>query len=1565
MKKDSLKNFISGGMNTNDAPEVIAPNDYIEAYNVRVMGTGEGGYVANIESTEPVTETTSLPTGIIKAIGGGEFDDIQQAVIFRYASFGNNQILLYDYASNQLRAIFTDQTNSGGQTLLPLDPENYVKAILINETYLIWAANNLEVGYTNLKTLASGGYGPTILAEDFSLIKPQCLIPPTGVYGSDAGQPVNALYGKLPQFIVQYVNADYNYSAWSTRSKRIVPVQQNTPNSGADVTKNNYIIVSVNIGSIRATTINIGCRMGTGDFSTIKSVDRSYVTALTHTAVDVPNFVYEAYDPATNLYSFAFYNNNVSIPIAATTTDEPYPYIWPSNTIEKINGNIIGLADFKTLYARPTTPVSITAVGYNPNIGIPVGTIPDPFRAVYADTNVDTNNKKFKSNLYFAGTPHTGDEIKAVTVDTRNANNIIVYDYVVPSSQNGNVDAVLRSFTNLIPRANHSDGTYNIQFVGPEYYKLQSLTVYLAFAGAQVSNSIPTVLDNCEYQVALAHFDKWGRYLPLETNEGFKVVTPSYAQLNGNAAQIAWSINNATAPTGAVSYQWLITKPPVNNLIDVMATPLGYKGTWDAYNNMPPLAANTGVLGDTYQITNPSSPSDTGHYINLGSGGAHNTGDYITFNGQSWDIIPKSFGDLTTSGDIVAFSLNSLKLFNNKYSDLGTNTVLAYDFSTGDRCTLHYYIDGGNNVYLNNPCVNLAVLGYDAGNYIVKVEKSATFDIKTNLTGKNVFLRLYSPAQSESTASATQNSTVWYEIGLQYPIINGQYSVLSGVINDGGAYFKTRQYADAIHPYLNPPIQTLSTDLNYSDFYPSQFSSFGRPRTYYDELEQTERKASIITSQNYILGSKQNGLTTFYQADIYGESNGQTSSSKGAIQVLWQRGQVLVAIQETGIAYIPVNEAYVVLNEQITGQSISEKLLNNCRYDSKGIGIGKAKEAFVYNENVGWMIDPNRSEPFELTIGGVNSIAGKMSKHFKSVFANAYAQGKKIVLIYNRYYNEVMVCVQADGGMLTLFPFTSTSWQYTNGFSILPSDITAVNNGAHCTVSWNMSTGKATYTPTAGYIGADKANFIFNANAASHTVNNCLSWTAGTTTPTGFAFGALTNQPLSTVEQSNIILVGGINVPVPISIVGGQYSINGGAFTSVAGTVSNGDTVQVQTTSSASSSTETHADLTISTITQRFSVTTGSIVVNPFSFTAQVGVQLATGINSNAITVAGNTIPSPISISGGTYSINGGPFIATAGTVNAGDTVVVKQTSSGFNNTMTSATLTIDGQSAIFNVTTYFVNSFTFTAQTGLPLSTLTTSNTDTLSGSSSFALPISVSSGGAYSINGGAFTSSAGTINIGDTFAVQGTSPSSASTTNSVTLTIAYQTGTFSMTTQALPPDAVGILVVDMYTDSDLNVIGYVNTSGTTPYQQPAYVGHNFQPTTGTVATAGDCWVLASDAVTDPTLKRRFEFNIAKLLTVYPSATTFQFVISGRKVSSGTVNGQYNLKGAAAGNMIMGGSPGAYVPSTSSTVNIGTVTYSGQPIVGGADGTYGIGIGAVILTFNYDVATKTITLTP
>ncbi len=177
---------------------------------------------------------------------------------------------------------------------------------------------------------------------------------------------------------------------------------------------------------------------------------------------------------------------------------------------------------------------------------------------------------------------------------------------------------------------------------------------------------------------------------------------------------------------------------------------------------------------------------------------------------------------------------------------------------------------------------------------------------------------------------------------------------------------------------------------------------------------------------------------------------------------------------------------------------------------------------------------------------------------------------------------------------------------------------------------------------------------------------------------------------------------------------------------------------------------------------------------NAFTFTDQTNVALNTVITSNTITVGGINASTSISITGGSFSVNGGTYRTSSTTLSNGATVSVRVTSATTNSIKKDAVLTIGGVKDTFSVTTLAAggstdttpDAFSFTDQTNLALNTAVTSNTITIGGINA-ASAISVS-GGSYSINGGAFVTTAGTINNGNTVAVKVTTAGTNGTTTS-----------------------------------------------------------------------------------------------------------------------------------------------------------------------------------------------------
>lgn len=180
----------------------------------------------------------------------------------------------------------------------------------------------------------------------------------------------------------------------------------------------------------------------------------------------------------------------------------------------------------------------------------------------------------------------------------------------------------------------------------------------------------------------------------------------------------------------------------------------------------------------------------------------------------------------------------------------------------------------------------------------------------------------------------------------------------------------------------------------------------------------------------------------------------------------------------------------------------------------------------------------------------------------------------------------------------------------------------------------------------------------------------------------GMFFPSVNQAALSSTITSAEIVVSGLSGKKSLSIDNGKYSLNGGAFTEKSGTVGNGDKIVVQVQSSAKANTTTQATLNVGGVKTQFTVTTA------FAFAAVSAAALDARVVSGELVMRGLDKAAPISIEGGTFSINGKDFTSRPGSIVNGAKLRVAVKSAKLPRTLTSAMVTIGKLSARFDVTT-------------------------------------------------------------------------------------------------------------------------------------------------------------------------------------------------------------------------------------------------------------------------------------
>ncbi len=110
----------------------------------------------------------------------------------------------------------------------------------------------------------------------------------------------------------------------------------------------------------------------------------------------------------------------------------------------------------------------------------------------------------------------------------------------------------------------------------------------------------------------------------------------------------------------------------------------------------------------------------------------------------------------------------------------------------------------------------------------------------------------------------------------------------------------------------------------------------------------------------------------------------------------------------------------------------------------------------------------------------------------------------------------------------------------------------------------------------------------------------------------------------------------------------------------------------------------------VASATQTVTVTDAVNTASAFTFTDVTGASYSTQYTSNTVTVAGlaGGTSVPVSISGGTYSKNGGAYTSAPGTGANGDTFAVRITSGATDGVSVSTTLTIGSTSDTYSVAT-------------------------------------------------------------------------------------------------------------------------------------------------------------------------------------------------------------------------------------------------------------------------------------
>jgi hypothetical protein len=291
--------------------------------------------------------------------------------------------------------------------------------------------------------------------------------------------------------------------------------------------------------------------------------------------------------------------------------------------------------------------------------------------------------------------------------------------------------------------------------------------------------------------------------------------------------------------------------------------------------------------------------------------------------------------------------------------------------------------------------------------------------------------------------------------------------------------------------------------------------------------------------------------------------------------------------------------------------------------------------------------------------------------------------------------------------------------------------------------------------------------------------------------PDPFHFTDLTGAASLTTLYSDVVRLAGLTGPSHIDITGdasAALSINGGPYVTGAAVVANGDRIRVRLKSPAAENAAATATVTVTRVSDSFTVTTGHDTMPlRFAFADRAGVPAQAGIASNVITLAGLNAPAPVILRGDALvSHNGGAFGPAPATVANGDRIQLRVLSAHDVGASVEARFNVGGIGDVFTVTTgsdAVPRAFAFTDVAAAAAGSIVTSNRIRIAAMNT-AATVTLTGPALVSVNDGPFASPPARLNDGDAVRLRVVASGSAGQTVTSTLDVGGVSDSWDVTT-------------------------------------------------------------------------------------------------------------------------------------------------------------------------------------
>lgn len=1108
-RKDTQLHTFSGGMDSDTAPELMPPNSARYMLNVRHYTTGDKGLITNVKGN--TIFTMNLPSGENHAHGYGEDEEENKFYFIVYNSNGYHTIYVYDDVKASVYILLQSITDSNGVDILKLNKDyliNHVDIIPgpIGKLFTCCDGYNKAVKFNISKALdkSSTGYG-LIIFEDFIRAYKQAPVDcPLVAYTTDATRNSNFLYGKLFKFCYRFLYDDGEQSNWSDWSPVALPPNQSYSGLTNITYDNNCIMATIETGNQLVIKIEVAMKVGSLDFVTTAILDKVALKITDNSS-----------------YTFKFYNDGADRPTDQGKIFRQFSTLPNNPFCQAFVKNAMTYTRFSEGFAPVAVNISVS-VSYA-DIFLPDGTANQlnvPAFICTLITNGYTSgsagiNKRFNVQERFeiGFDVKAGNKFQLFGQNGQSAN--FNFSYTATSADTATtiankVKSWLRGIGRGIPDAHNGisdetvDGSGNVLFTftilgfwNESPIRWSGYVNPVSFESLLNDGlSIQLIKPGSTRKYAVAYCDDDGRKGNANTSDAC-VVYSGFVTEVGDLKRAVHTMNIYHQPPSWAKYYYILRTPDsgpwievlIQKVINVDPDPTQIA----AGNNDKYLDLVVGSLF-TYQKLHPNT--------------------VLKYDFEKGDRVRliKSYDPITHAKtlypywetEVLSYSIDTEETVNEAITLNGTDIVtiagVANPDYIGKTLTVTNAISAYPRTIIGVPAGNQYALdeAYIEGTIaapvsyssfiisdhrgIVRIKKPANITVldlslvelyKPQLNTVDGYKQFFAfglklPIGNYGTASAYHAGTVQnqYATGPSDPaIIN---------IVEGDAYNRNREL-----PTNNsvPGTQLLVdhiTDPNFSDTYESDLNDLGRVFPQDDGSGVQYFGSRVRFSNNFIQGTKINGLSDFDNLDRedYNDPYGDIQLTK------FMEGRLLV-FKPLKTGYLQVLGSILTDEASVKLIGTTKKLLSQMQYYAWEGGIGRNPESYFSNGNYKYFASTNSGAFMRLAGDGCEPISAlyNFDKDAKQVLSIADKFKLRIFGGFDRENKEAIWAIEAYNNYLYKGGFVPAEWNVNN--DALPDGTTFQINQqpAHGSVSID---GSGNFAIVAGDVLGDDY-FVYQA----------------------------------------------------------------------------------------------------------------------------------------------------------------------------------------------------------------------------------------------------------------------------------------------------------------------------------------------------------------------------------------------------------------------------------------------------------------------------------------------------